>query len=440
MSYTPREMESTLRKYFQEAKPPFNVLLLSGARQTGKSTLLGKCLPPKDHHHINLSLEASFCRAIDATRDFDDFTFLIERKMGHPVGGSQILIIDEAQLSSNLGRYVRFMKEKWKNQPVILTGSTLSTLFDNKEKPTGRVIEYTLRPFNFFEFLSAVGEELLLEKLRSWSVKTPLSPVVHEAALEQVARYLKVGGLPEVVRVYREKGDYLEILSNIFAFYQRDFQEKLSDENATSIFGQIFLRVAAATGSPVTHSSIIKSSSPGYRKLPAILSVLEQCHQILKVHCETSQLSKVGTVTPKRYIFDHGIRFLQNPGRFSGLDLLHGVGAGREELGCLVENFVLTELVSIGSLLPIRSWSKTHQSGHIDFVFPLENQNHLIEVKAALKLNRKHLESLKTATEYFPKSNRILTNADRGGVISEGGSPIYNVPIYALYGYLKNRG
>lgn len=437
MVYITRIIEEKIKRYIESSAPPFHVLLLNGARQCGKSTLLTHLFPKKEHFHINLALEGGFCDAIDATGSFSDFTFLLENRLNTKMGGNKFLIFDEAQLSRKLGSYVRFMKEEWKTQRVILTGSTLSTLFDNSEKPTGRVVEFILRPFNFVEFLAALGKEALLSKLKNFDPAYPPSATVHEEALRLLKEYLTVGGLPEVVLTYKNGKDFLPLLADIFSFYKRDFQEKLSSENLTAIFTQVFLRIAAATGSPIKLSSIIKSSSPGYKKVQDVLSLLEAWHQVIRVDSETSRLSKIGTVTPKRYLFDHGIRFLQNPARFKDLDLLDTASLHREETGGVIENFAATELLSLHSPFPLRSWSKTNQSGQVDFLFQNTKESYALEVKAALKLDQKHLSSLFAYQEFYPKTLLILANLSSGGIWKKENKTVLNIPAYALYSFLE---
>ncbi len=433
MSYIKRFIEKDLSNWLRQTRPPYHCVLLSGARQCGKSTLLKHLFPTG--LHINLALEGGFTEAIDTTAHFDDFTLLVENRFGFKIGSGPVLIIDEAQLSKKLGGYVRFFKEKWQTQQVILTGSTLSTLFDGHENPTGRVVEFTLRPFNFQEFLAATGREALLRKLKAWQPEKPLSETAHNETLMSLRDYLIVGGLPEVALTFKEGTDYQRLLGNIFALYKRDFDAQFS-ESDTAIFHQCFQRIAAATGSPIKNSSIIKSSSPGYTRVPRVLQTMEAWHLVLKVACETSELSRTATMVPKRYLFDHGIRYLQNPSRFAQINLQETDDPRREEWGGLIENFVLTELVSLGSVLPIKSWSKTNQSGNVDFIYSHGHQSTAIEVKLSSRFNRKHLAGLLAYHDFYKNMPLCLANLDRGGIYQEGRVPIMNVPIYALFGYL----
>lgn len=438
MTYFRREIESTLLRYIKTSSPPHNVVLLGGARQTGKSTLLIHLFPPKQHVHINLARDGALADAIDATNSFDDFTFLIESRLQYRIGSGKIMVIDEAQLSKKLGGYVRFMKETWQRQQVILTGSTLSGLFDDHPNPTGRVVEFVLRPFNFIEFLRALENHVLVERLLSWDPKQPLSETVHHEAVNLLKEYLTVGGLPEAILAYKNKQDYLQILANIFAFYKRDFTNQ-TDKKLTNIFSQCFLKIASSVGSPIKNSTIIKSSSPGYKKVADVLSLLERWHQILKVECETSRLSKVGTITPKRYIFDHGIRFLQNPARFAILDLFDNQDIKRNELGGTLENLVLTEFLSTNPAIAPRSWAKTNQSGLVDFIFCQNKKVCAVEVKSALSLNEKHLIPLRAYHAEYPKSQLALANLDRGGYYNRGhgGPAVINIPLYAIYPFFR---
>lgn len=437
MPYIPRILEQHLTRYFADTKPPYRCVLIKGARQCGKSTMLERMFPKTRHTHINLLHESGFCHELDNTQKFEDMVFLLEKYFGFHPHPDRVLILDEAQASTRLGHYVRFFKETWKTQRVILTGSTLSELFDDHDNPVGRVDEFVLRPFNFIEFLTALNKSTLVEKLSAWRPDEPFSDTVHQECLNLAGQYLKVGGLPEVVLVYCSDGDYLRHLQNTFAYYKRDFANKTGDK-LNSIFEQCFQRIAVATGSSVTLASIIKSSSPGYKKLPDILSLLESWHLLLKLPVETGKMSRVGTITPKRYVFDHGIRFLQNPARFSDINLMDAHDPRRDELGGLIESFVLTEYLSTSPIIEPRTYSRTEQSGSVDFMLQHNNRLMGLEVKCAQKLNQKHLTTLEEFKNDFPGSEIILCNLDKGGYYkSFKGRDVVNIPAYAVYAYLS---
>jgi predicted AAA+ superfamily ATPase len=425
----------------QGALAPFNALLLYGARQVGKSTLLAHLYPPDQHVHINLARDAGFAAAIDKTSSFDDFTFLLRSFYRFTPGEhpNRLLILDEAQLSEKLGGYVRFMKEDWRTQKVILTGSTLSTLFRNHEKPTGRVSEFVLRPFCFREFLVSLCEKAAISAIDKWTPDRPLSDVVHLRLIELLESYMIVGGLPEAVNAHAKATDFLKVLADVYAFYQRDFNHAV-DDRWSFVYSAVMLRLAASAGDAISLSSIIEANQSSYKKLPSMLYMLEQWHQILKVDGEIHKLSKVGTQTPKRYIFDLGIRHLQNPARFSKLRLNDSTSVKREDVGGIVETFAALELFSLGGAAPPRSWSFSHQSGHVDLVQLIIGQPVAIEVKSALTTHQKHMTGLKTWHDSYPDGKLVLTNLSAGRqceVVSERGKVVVDVvPLYALRAYL----
>ena len=62
---------------------------------------------------------------IDDCEEFNEFNQVLKDRVGFDGDSGYVLFIDEAQESRKLGRFVRFMKEEWRNSTVILTGSTL---------------------------------------------------------------------------------------------------------------------------------------------------------------------------------------------------------------------------------------------------------------------------------------------------------------------------
>ena len=156
------------------------VLLVEGARQVGKTTLVSEALKNKPRSVVlNLERDALARSSIDACRQFSDFEELLEDEYGYTGRDGRVLFFDEAQESIRLGGFVRVMKEEWSRATVVLSGSTLTRLFrDDTRYPVGRVERLIVRPFSFSEFLSAIDKphlaNLLLEgDLKNISVPRP---------------------------------------------------------------------------------------------------------------------------------------------------------------------------------------------------------------------------------------------------------------------------
>ena len=92
-----------------------DVILVQGARQVGKTTLVQQVLADKQRvFNLNLERDLEALRGIDRTQSFADFTRFMQAYLREPNfdAAGTIVFIDEAQESEHLGRYVRFMKEE----------------------------------------------------------------------------------------------------------------------------------------------------------------------------------------------------------------------------------------------------------------------------------------------------------------------------------------
>ena len=175
--------------------PNKNVLLVEGARQVGKSSLVRQALEKcnRKYFALNLEKETLLRRFIDDCEEFNEFNQLLRDRIGFDGNSGHILFIDEAQESRKLGQFVRFMKEDWRNSTVILTGSTLSRLFrDDIRYPVGRIQKVTLWPFSFSEFLMALGKEDVANEICNG--KTDISLNRHQYLLELYDLFLITGG------------------------------------------------------------------------------------------------------------------------------------------------------------------------------------------------------------------------------------------------------
>lgn len=134
----------------------------------GKSRLVEHALrrAGKPTFEVNLEHDSLLRAELDDTREFPEFQDLLEDRLGFSHKGGGILFVDEAQESRVLGRYVRFMKERWPKATVILSGSTLTRLSRGDTRcPVGRVQTLVLWPFRFSEFLRAGTKEHLAEEI-----------------------------------------------------------------------------------------------------------------------------------------------------------------------------------------------------------------------------------------------------------------------------------
>jgi predicted AAA+ superfamily ATPase len=148
-------------------------LIIRGARQVGKSTLI-RLFSKEYTYYIELNLE----RAQDKKFfDFDSAQLIMEAVLLRENMDFDmkplLLFIDEIQESPRAIQMLRFFYEDFPDVHVICAGSLLEhVLKDINSFPVGRVQQMVLHPFDFEEYLAAKGEDRVLKQLD----EVPINP------------------------------------------------------------------------------------------------------------------------------------------------------------------------------------------------------------------------------------------------------------------------
>lgn len=432
-----RESEQKLVDLFNNSDEFQDVILVEGARQVGKTTLLKNTLKNRQHLWIDLQQDRSLVREIDGTQSFQEFTDLLALRFNFRPSQGSLLVIDEAQDSSQLGSYVRYFKEKWPRQTVVLLGSLMHRLFRGDVCfPVGRVTRFNVYPFNFREFLTTLEKDYLLEKLDQWSPDHYFHSTLHQEFLNLWEEYVRVGGLPAVVLAYKNKQDWQDRLVELSFDYVEDFK-RIHGEDKSGLFELCLKRVAATLGSPSKLSSFVSSHQLAYRHIPDILSLLENWKLVHKISVTTPQATNQNKIPPKRYLFDHGIRQ-----RFQPL-LQKQFGEDRDNtvrpenwFGGVCENFVLNELLSFG-IKDVSCWREKTNGSEIDFVFTLGSEKIPLEVKSSPKANLHFFSPINRFVQLHGGEKGVLVSAGAGFSVLKNKSTNYQVPFYAFNTFLK---
>lgn len=204
-------------------------LLLRGARQVGKSTAV-RHLGEKFKNFVEINLERDsrlreiFQVNLDVKRIVAELSAIVGRSI---TAGETLLFIDEIQMCPEAVMSLRFFKEDMPELHVVAAGSLLE--FALQELPTfgvGRIHSMFMYPMTFDEFLTANGEQLLLDARNKASAASPLSTPLYDKIVSLYRTYMLVGGMPEAVSKWVETHDYLkcqEVLDDIVLTYEDDF-------------------------------------------------------------------------------------------------------------------------------------------------------------------------------------------------------------------------
>lgn len=407
-----------------------NVLLIEGARQVGKTTFVNQVLSlfPQTTT-VNLEENKIFRSKIDETSSFPEFEKLLELELKFSPKPGSILFIDEAQESKILASYIRSMKEQWKYVFCVLTGSSMTRLFDNKIRiPVGRLTKYKLGPFSFREFLLALDKKVLVDVLEDFTrEQTPISPLFHKELLSTLDQYLLVGGLPEVVYKYKNSANYKVVRQNILLLQEEDFIRKELFQKRY-LFLDSLRATANHLGFPSSFSHICESTNDAKQ----IVSVQKAWHLIIEL--EQRGISSTTKFHPKRYLYDLGIAQDLRNMPFPDLSVLNTKNPIlRTSIGGLLENFVLINLEEeqLGQV-SLSSWKKNSKEQiEVDFIIN-EKRPIPLECKASNSVTNRTFSNVRNYLSLINSKVGFVASAAPFAVTKEGDKQLINLPYYLI--------
>lgn len=232
-------------------------LVLRGARQVGKTWMV-RDLAQRNSRDL---IEINFERNPSMSQCFESNDPQIVLKQiaveTQRVGGidpqTSFLFLDEVQAFPEALAKLRWFYEEMPDLPVVAAGSLLEFTLANFEysMPVGRISFQNVEPLGFDEYLQAHKKKPLYDEIQAWraaSAITPVTPIVHKQATQMYARYIMVGGMPEIVcaDIEGENSSVIrELQEDLLASYRADFS-KYNGRINESIIDQM-LSVSAQT-------------------------------------------------------------------------------------------------------------------------------------------------------------------------------------------------
>ena len=281
MPYITRTLEPVIHQAVQE----FPVVVLTGPRQSGKTTLLQHCFGQAYRY---MSLEPPDVRAA-ATQDPRGFLALYPS----PV------IFDEVQYVPSLLPYIKEQVDAHRSQAgqYILTGShNLLLLQDVTESLAGRAAILRLLPLTYREMAGLPDAPLPWEN-------SPRQPRDTMAYTQLWASFLR-GGYPELA-VGGERNVSLWHASYVQTYLERDVRA-LRQVGDLSQF-QMFLRALAARSAQLLSlSDVARDLGVAVNTVKAWLSILEATYQIILLRPYFANIGKRLVKAPKVYFADVG--------------------------------------------------------------------------------------------------------------------------------------
>lgn len=215
-------------------------LLVTGARQVGKTTLIRNLGREAFPHFVEINfLENPAARKLfENAADSSDLLLRLSALAGQSlVPGKTLIFLDEVQECKEIVTAIKFLVEEGSYR-YILSGSLLGVeLKDIRSAPVGYMDVLEMFPMDLAEFARANGvSDRVMEHLqRCYDQKQEVEPLIHQKMMELFRLYLLVGGMPAAVECYlrtRNLYEVAQVQQSILTLYKKDIarydpQEKL---------------------------------------------------------------------------------------------------------------------------------------------------------------------------------------------------------------------
>ena len=336
-----RDLKKIIEKYLFKRK----AIILFGARQTGKTTLMEQILEP-------FREETLFLNGDDAdTREM--FTKLNATQLIPIIRNSKIVLLDEAQRIPETGLALKIIHDNFKNVQLIATGSSSFDLANKIMEPlTGRKFEFTLYPLSFSEMADHHGfltEKRLLE------------------------HRLIFGYYPDIAINMGQETKLLKSLASSFLYKDLLILETIKKP---VLLEKILSALALQIGNEISYNELAQLLNSDKETIEKYIDLLEKTGIIFRLGALSRNVRNEIKKGRKIYFYDNGIRNAVL-GNFSPL-------AVRTDKGALWENFIVSERFKYlgNNELDVKSWFwRTTQQQEIDYIEEWENKLRAFEFK-----------------------------------------------------------
>lgn len=374
-------------------------LIIWGARQVGKTYLVEELFAKTFYKNNYIYID---CKKEDEIREFCSETAnarkiieYISLRKGRQINEKTLLIFDEIQECPNIISSLKYFCQDFREIPVIATGSMVRIKLQrethkrgSKENgkflfPVGKINQLTIYPMTFDEFLMNNNKMLYNTVKTAYEERKPLDSQIHELAMDQIYRYLLVGGMPEAVEAYVDGDNLLEsreILKVLYDNYLSDMELYQASQESVLRSRTLFQNI---------YSELNKESknfSPGLiaeksktRDYVTSIQWLTMAHVIN----QSFQLKEHITMPLMPDSERHFRLFLGDIGMFSyqsGINAASFVSNERDNTlsGIFFENFVANELIAKEHKL---FYWRGRTSAELEFIIESNNRLYPLDVK-----------------------------------------------------------
>jgi predicted AAA+ superfamily ATPase len=379
--YVERAQTSRLKRLVEV----FPLVVVTGARQVGKSTLLKQLFGDTFETVV-------FDPAVDVGNARKDPELFLDN---HPAP----LILDEIQYAPELlGVLKRRIDLDRHPGQYILTGSQQwGVLKSVSESLAGRAVFLDLWGFSTCEINKQVARKSWLEMWMEGPESFPVERVTREDSPRTLYEQMWRGWLPEAQVIP------IDVVPDFHLAYRRTYLERdvrlLLSGVELQTFGRFISLAAGLSAQEINYSQLGRELSVTPQTAGRWLDVLKNTYQWFEIPAFSRNVLKRLSGRPKGYLSDTGqacsSQFISSPSALGGNPLT----------GHLFESMVVAELQKLASLMgsppSFHHW-RTHAGAEVDVLLERDGMIFPIEIKMTSRPSRADLRGLNAFRETYP--------------------------------------
>ncbi|MEA1878594.1 MAG: ATP-binding protein [Bacteroidota bacterium] len=340
-----------LEKKIQDKINSGKTIVVVGARQVGKTTLLSKIL--KEKHHLFLDGDDTTVRNLLSTPNTEQIRTII--------GDNKYIFLDEAQRIPGIGLTLKIITDQFKDVQLLVSGSSSFDLGNELNEPlTGRKWEYEMFPVSWEEYENQIGF------------------IQSEQQLEDRLIY---GFYPDVLN---NRGSEREILKNLVNSYLYRDILAFSHIRKPEVLEKLLQALALQMGGEVNYNELSQLVGVNKITIQKYIEILEKGYVLFRLNSFSGNVRNEIKRNRKIYFYDNGVRNMII-GNFNQINL-------RVDKGALWENFLVSERRKQNfykdTFAKMYFW-RTKQQQEVDFVEEKEGGVTGFEFKWKAKSNQR---------------------------------------------------
>jgi predicted AAA+ superfamily ATPase len=409
--YRSRLLETRVPELLRESP----VLVLTGARQTGKSTLLRHLFPEEWIYDLD---DLAVLRAF---RDRPELA--LSQVLSEHSGGA--IVIDEAQRVPDLLIAVKRVVDSGADHRFVISGSAnLTLLASTAESLAGRAQRLELMPFAVSEWQGRGAERLvrILEGGAEALEDLPPVPLRARGDLDALRmQLLRHGSMPPLLERPSPRSRARWLMGYHQTYLERDLRD-VGRSVDHLLFARTLELVCHRTSGIVSWSTMGRDLGCSYATVRRYVEVMRLGYQAFLLPAWSGSLARRLVKSPRLYLSDVGVR--------------NQVAGTSEPAGAVYETWVVGEvrklLTTSGGDARL-SWFRTSAGLEADLLIEDERGIVAIEVKARERLARRDATPLRRLAEAFGDRFRLGLVVHPGTRVQDLGDGIFGVPDLLLF-------